>query len=90
MAAVYDKALKRKDLSGIVDKDKKEEKNSDKKKAKADKSKADDPKAGADVGKIVNLMAVDANRIAMIVSGMYFIYSAPFGTTPIPKYILSN
>ncbi len=26
-------------------------------------SKADDPKAGADVGKIVNLMAGDANRV---------------------------
>lgn len=25
--------------------------------------KADDPKAGADVGKIVNLMAGDANRV---------------------------
>lgn len=26
--------------------------------------KADDPKAGADVGKIVNLMAGDANRVS--------------------------
>jgi hypothetical protein len=34
-------------------------------KKKADKEKAaiaDDPRAGADVGKIVNLMAGDANR----------------------------
>ena len=36
--------------------------------------KGDNPKAGADVGKIVNLMAADANRIAMITSGMYFLY----------------
>ncbi|KAG1838819.1 hypothetical protein DFJ58DRAFT_617029, partial [Suillus subalutaceus] len=28
--------------------------------------------------KIVNLMAVDANRIAMMVSGAYFIYGTPF------------
>jgi hypothetical protein len=35
-----------------------------KKKAEKEKAaKADDPQAGADVGKIVNLMAVDANRV---------------------------
>ena len=79
MSAIYDKALKRKDLSGIVSKDKKSDKKPGGKMSKADKEKADDPKAGADVGKIVNLMAGDANRVAMIVSGMYFIYSAPFG-----------
>ncbi|KAH9996005.1 P-loop containing nucleoside triphosphate hydrolase protein [Russula vinacea] len=56
MAAIYDKALKRKDFSGI----------------------ADDPKAGADVGKIVNLMAGDANRVAMTSSAMYFIYGSMF------------
>ncbi|THH08106.1 hypothetical protein EW145_g2928 [Phellinidium pouzarii] len=69
MSAIYDKALKRRDFSGIVAaKDNKNE---------GEKGK-DDPKAGADVGKIVNLMAGDANRISMIVSGMYFIYGAPF------------
>ena len=26
-------------------------------------AKGDDPKAGADIGKIVNLMAVDANKV---------------------------
>lgn len=36
----------------------------DKKAEKAKKEKADDPKAGADVGKIVNLMAGDANRVS--------------------------
>ncbi|KAF9442979.1 multidrug resistance-associated ABC transporter [Macrolepiota fuliginosa MF-IS2] len=93
MASIYDKALKRKDYSGIVDKDKvkkaEEEKAAQnepaKKKSKAGKkaekeraAKADDPKAGADVGKIVNLMAGDANRICQMVSGAYFLYGAPF------------
>lgn len=56
MTAIYDKALKRKDFSGITDKDGKA--NVDIKDAKGD-----DPKAGADVGKIVNLMAGDANKV---------------------------
>ena len=81
MAAIYDKALKRKDYSGIVNKDNsKEASGSDKKrdsKASAEaEAKANDPKAGADVGKIVNLMAGDANRIAMTASAMYFIYGS--------------
>jgi hypothetical protein len=58
MAAIYDKALKRRDFSGIVDKNAKTTQT-----RKPDDEKADDPKAGADVGKIVNLMAGDANRV---------------------------
>lgn len=60
MTAIYDKALKRKDLSGIVspqDKDKDKAKN---------KSADGKPKAGADIGKIVNLMAGDANRVSNV------------------------
>ena len=52
MSAIYDKALKRKDFSGIVghNDEKKEEKEDGK--DKREKSKSDDePKAGADVGK---------------------------------------
>ena len=64
MASIYDKALKRKDFSGIVDKDNVTKKAPDVKKGKED-PKADDPKAGADVGKIVNLMAGDANRVCI-------------------------
>jgi hypothetical protein len=44
-------------------------------KAKEDKAKtakADDPKAGADVGKIVNLMAGDANRVRDFFEASYF------------------
>ncbi|KAF9219839.1 P-loop containing nucleoside triphosphate hydrolase protein [Gyrodon lividus] len=78
MAAIYDKALKRQDYSGVVDKDKVKEA-ADKKAgiSPSENPTADDPKAGADVGKIVNLMAVDANRIAMMVSGAYLIYGGP-------------
>ncbi|KAH8104163.1 hypothetical protein DFH11DRAFT_197520 [Phellopilus nigrolimitatus] len=49
-----------------------------KKKEKERKGKADDPEAGADVCKIVNLMAGNANRISALVSRIYFIYDAPF------------
>ncbi|KAI0257019.1 hypothetical protein BJV78DRAFT_1272168 [Lactifluus subvellereus] len=83
MAAIYDKSLKRKDFSGIVDKDSsKNAPDADGKKdpkASAEaQAKADDPKPGADIGKIVNLMAGDANRVAMTASAMYFIYGSPF------------
>ncbi|KAH8103640.1 hypothetical protein DFH11DRAFT_1734778 [Phellopilus nigrolimitatus] len=76
MRGIYDKALKCKDFSGVVNADAKdakvdgEEGNKIKggkkaeKKEKERKEKADDPKAGADVCKIVNLMAGNANRIS--------------------------
>lgn len=81
MAAIYDKALKRKDFSGVVNKDNsKEVLSSDgKKDSKANaaaKAKEDDPKPGADIGKIVNLMAGDANRVAMTSSAMYYLYGS--------------
>ncbi|KAG8908992.1 hypothetical protein FRB99_000095 [Tulasnella sp. 403] len=84
MAAIYVKALRRKDFSGIVKKDAVDDKDADKTKSKkaADDAKEKEdakggPKAGADTGKIVQLMAADANRIAMMVSAAYMIYSAP-------------
>ena len=46
------------------DKDAEKGKTKDKKAEKAKAEKADDPKAGADIGKIVNLMAGDANRVS--------------------------
>ncbi|KAF9070335.1 multidrug resistance-associated ABC transporter [Rhodocollybia butyracea] len=69
MAAIYNKALKRKDLSGVVREIKTEN----------DKSKKSDDKeqVGADIGKIVNLMAVDANRVSMMITAVYMLYNAP-------------
>ncbi|KAJ6542743.1 multidrug resistance-associated ABC transporter [Mycena capillaripes] len=87
MAAIYYKALTRKDLSGIVDKEKagkvegdapKAATKAEKAKAKAEEEKADNPKAGADTGKIINLMSNDIEAIGMITSSMYSIYAAPF------------
>ncbi|KAG6887018.1 hypothetical protein C0995_002341, partial [Termitomyces sp. Mi166 len=86
MAGIYDKALKRRDFSGVVGREKeggvegrKGGKTGKGKGKGKDKGKEDenDPKAGADVGKIVNLMAGDANRVSMTISAMYFIYGAP-------------
>jgi hypothetical protein len=70
MASIYDKALKRKDFSGITNKDGEEAASKDQKKPEDEKekaAKANDPKAGADVGKIVNLIAGDCNRVRNIV-----------------------
>ncbi|KAH7927022.1 P-loop containing nucleoside triphosphate hydrolase protein [Leucogyrophana mollusca] len=78
MAAIYEKALKRADYSGVVDKDK-HAKIADTKATDATDPTTDDPKAGADVGKIVNLMAVDADKIAFVVSLAYLFYVVPFG-----------
>ncbi|CAE6458080.1 unnamed protein product, partial [Rhizoctonia solani] len=72
MAAVYGKALKRKDaadISGKKDKDR-----SKGRKAKKDPMKQE--KAG--IGKIVQVMSADASRVGKTVSGAYYIYAAPF------------
>ncbi|KAG6904524.1 hypothetical protein DXG01_009274, partial [Tephrocybe rancida] len=81
MASIYNKALRRKDFSGIVNREKKKaetETADNVGKSKKDEEKSDEAKAGADVGKIINLMAGDANWVSMIVSASYFIYGAPF------------
>ncbi|KAF9235883.1 hypothetical protein BU15DRAFT_77487 [Melanogaster broomeanus] len=78
MAAVYDKALKRRDYSGVIDQSKVKETICEKNGLPASENhNSDDPKAGADVGKIVNLMAVDANKIAKVVSGAHLMFGSP-------------
>jgi ABC-type multidrug transport system fused ATPase/permease subunit len=75
MAAIYDKALKRKDFSGVVRKQGAEV--SDDKKDKQGDSKDKDEKSSADVGRIVQLMSGDAYQIGNIVAGAYILYGAP-------------
>lgn len=82
-AAIYDKALRRKDASGVITA--KEEEGADGEKK--------EKKSNADTGKVVNLMAGklinsahgiieltvgDTNRIANTIAGAYYIYGSPF------------
>ncbi|KAJ7025345.1 multidrug resistance-associated ABC transporter [Mycena alexandri] len=86
MAAIYHKALLRKDFSGITKAQTPDQKrdapddNAARSTSKPSESKADDnkPIAGADIGKIVNLMSGDTERIATIANSMYYVYGAPF------------
>ncbi|KAF9555967.1 multidrug resistance-associated ABC transporter [Agrocybe pediades] len=89
MASIYDKALKRKDFSGITNKDIASESKGKKtvnapttkiatnEQKKKPANKADEERAGADIGKIVNLMAGDTNRIGRTATLLYNVYSAP-------------
>jgi hypothetical protein len=79
MAAIYEKALKRRDFSGITSKDK-----GDRTKDKDDKTKKTDSadneaKAGADVGKIVNLMSGECVRHLSPAYGHTDTTAAPIG-----------
>ncbi|KAG7085320.1 hypothetical protein E1B28_013860 [Marasmius oreades] len=87
MASIYDKALKRKEVAGAGESHDKKHDDKDKgknksrnKKAKVGKEKEEDnePKAGADVGKVVNLMAGDATVVNGACTGLYLIYGCPF------------
>jgi hypothetical protein len=70
IAAVYDKALRRKDASGVIA----EKENKDNKDGKETKVEV---KKSSDSGRVVNLMASDANNVANTISGMYWVYGAP-------------
>ncbi|KAJ6585099.1 multidrug resistance-associated ABC transporter [Mycena capillaripes] len=88
MAAIYNKALKRKDFSGITKKSAvaagvasdTPPKTTARREAKP-KPDENQATAGADIGKIVNLMSGDAEQIATVVSSMYFVYGAPLEFT---------
>ncbi|KAJ7592171.1 hypothetical protein C8J56DRAFT_932695 [Mycena floridula] len=82
MAAVYDKALKMRDYSGIIDQDKKKE--AEDKKNRTDTTKdgkktddKDEPRAGANIGKIVNLMSSDATTMSDMLVSLSMLYGAP-------------
>ncbi|TDL15864.1 hypothetical protein BD410DRAFT_816853 [Rickenella mellea] len=78
IASIYDKALKRRDLSGIIDKEKtNQSSDGNSKGTKKSKATADDPKPGAGIGKIVNLMSGDAHVISLLTAGIYYMYGAP-------------
>ncbi|KAG8824518.1 hypothetical protein FRC19_001616 [Serendipita sp. 401] len=85
MAAIFEKSLKRKDFSGSVDKNSKlaagetegKGKGKEPAKEKSDSKKPDTKKAGADIGKIVNLMSNDANRVSNTAAALYMLYGAP-------------
>ncbi|KAG6809740.1 hypothetical protein H0H92_014907 [Tricholoma furcatifolium] len=71
MASIYDKALKRKDLAEV-------EMVGDHDKAKDGGKGSDNLKAGASVGKILDLLTSDTNQISITVCTIYFMYRAPF------------
>ena len=71
MTSIYDKALKRKDFSGTVDKNSDGE---DKKTMGQSNATQGDSKENAGVGKIVNLMAGDANRVSLSAAAIYYLY----------------
>ncbi|EJU04810.1 hypothetical protein DACRYDRAFT_114129 [Dacryopinax primogenitus] len=67
MADIYEKSLRRKDFSGVANKE-------------DPKQKEKDPsvKTQADVGKIVQLMSGDVEKISIMAVFLYNIYTAPF------------
>ncbi|KAG9075527.1 hypothetical protein FS749_012789, partial [Ceratobasidium sp. UAMH 11750] len=73
VASVYEKALKRKDVTGAVQKDKEK----DAKGKGKEKEGAPQDSSSADVGKIVSLIAADSDRVSRFVSLGPFIYDAP-------------
>ncbi|CAE6437640.1 unnamed protein product [Rhizoctonia solani] len=74
VASIYEKALKRKDVTGAVQKNQEKDVKGKGKEAKPD---APQDSSSADVGKIVSLIAADAERVARFVSMGPFIYDAP-------------
>lgn len=76
--AIYDKALKRRDYSGVAKKEMPAETGPTK---GAPSSKHSDPQPSADIGKVVNVMAIDASKVSAIVASAYLLYGGPFEIT---------
>ncbi|KAI6115174.1 P-loop containing nucleoside triphosphate hydrolase protein [Pisolithus croceorrhizus] len=76
--AIYDKALKRRDYSGVAKKELPAETGPTK---GTPKSKSSDPQSSADIGKVVNVMAIDAGKVSAIVASAYLLYGGPFEIT---------
>ncbi|KAG8717175.1 hypothetical protein FRC09_014648 [Ceratobasidium sp. 395] len=80
VASVYEKALRRKDVTGSVQKDaagseKGKSKGAENSRGKG-KDKLQDPVA-ADLGKIVSLVSNDSNRVARFIGTAQYIYDTP-------------
>ncbi|KAH8827185.1 multidrug resistance-associated ABC transporter [Flagelloscypha sp. PMI_526] len=69
MTAIYDKALKRVSLAQTEKKSTKEKEDST--------TDATHPKKGADLGKVVNLMTADVNKINSFFAMVWFFYANP-------------
>ncbi|TFK44030.1 multidrug resistance-associated ABC transporter [Crucibulum laeve] len=68
MATIYEKSLKRKDLSGAI---------SGKMEKESEAAQTEEGKSGADIGKIVNLMEGDAGQLSETIAEAHEIYGAP-------------
>ncbi|KAJ6516119.1 hypothetical protein C8R45DRAFT_1087239 [Mycena sanguinolenta] len=75
MIAIYEKALKRCDFTGIIDADAATKGSG---KTRSDPAAAVGPKAGAQLSKIANLMSVDTNAVCALPTSIFFLYNAPF------------
>ncbi|KAM0755443.1 P-loop containing nucleoside triphosphate hydrolase protein [Meredithblackwellia eburnea MCA 4105] len=79
MGLIYGKALRRKDMSGVVSDDSEGGSTSRDRDSKKKKEKEDEEKSGgADIGKVVNLMSSDATTIANQILTISWLISAPF------------
>ncbi|PWN50944.1 P-loop containing nucleoside triphosphate hydrolase protein [Violaceomyces palustris] len=76
VSTLYEKALRKKDISGVINQ--KEGQGAEgKKDDQSAKKGAETDLASADVGKIVSLMAGDAQRVSLMIASIYMIYAAP-------------
>ncbi|KEP50725.1 multidrug resistance-associated ABC transporter [Rhizoctonia solani 123E] len=82
VASIYEKALKRKDMSGAV-------KKADTNRLKIDSDTQPEESSSADIGKVVSLIAADAEWISRFVTILTFIYDAPVSAV-ISCFLLYN